>query len=197
MNSSTTRLDESEAAAGVILKLPTAPTISSPEPGEYLEYFHKYIALVPGGQCGQELVDQIDIIRDLFAEMDDATARTVHAPYTWSLNQVLGHLVDCERVFGYRAARIASGDATVLSGFDENSFVLAMRYAEARADVLYREWLALRIANLTMFSRLTPVHWAQRGSVAGNVLTARATACIIAGHTTHHTEIVVRRLESA
>ncbi len=197
MNSSSANLEKNELTAGVILSLPKATAIASPESGEYMEYFQKYISLVPPGKCGQGLVEQVDILRDLFADMDNETAATVHAPYTWSLSQVLGHLVDCERVFGYRAARIAAGDKTELPGFDEGMIVQGMRYADASAGVLFREWVAMRIANVTMFSRMTSDQLAQKGSVDGKQLSARAAACVIAGHTTHHLAIVMKRLEFA
>ena len=57
----------------------------------------------------------------------ESEASVCHPPYTWTIKQVVGHLTDSERVFGYRALRFARGDSTPLPGFDENAYAKAIR----------------------------------------------------------------------
>ena len=59
------------------------------------------------------------------ASVPDSEVCVCHPPYTWTIKQVVGHLIDSERVFGYRALRFARGDATPLPGFDENAYANA------------------------------------------------------------------------
>ncbi|HMP79697.1 MAG TPA: DinB family protein, partial [Pirellulaceae bacterium] len=124
----------------------------------------------------------------------DDTANSVHPPFTWSIKQVVGHLIDCERVFGYRAARFAAGDDTPLPSFDENLMVAEMDYQQVPLPELIDEWRDLRRANLRFYQRLSPQHWERRGDSAGNALSVRAIGFILVGHTIHHLKIIRQRL---
>ena len=95
--------------------------------------------------------DQIDGVSSRFELIPETRGDYRYAPGKWSLKEVIGHLSDTERVFTYRALRIGRGDATALTGFDDQSYVTEM-CAENRslADVM-QEWTAIRMATLALF----------------------------------------------
>lgn len=175
----------------------SAPAMTRPAPDECQAYFHGYIDKVPAAGAGQALVDQLAEVEAVFGPLDTLTAATIHPPYSWTIGEVMGHLLDGERVFGYRAARIAAGDQTVLPSFDEHLMVTGSDYRHGDCQALLREWTAVREANLLMFSRLTSEQLNRSGSANGNPITARALAWIIPGHIAHHLPIVKKRLGMA
>ena len=169
--------------------------IPSPATGDCHDYFFHYINLVPANAAGRVLVEQIGPMQSLFGNLSEAASQSITPPWTWSLRQVLGHLCDGERVFGYRAARLAAGDPTPLPGFDQNVIVDGMNYQDVPIAVLLNEWIGLRLANIMLFSHVKPEQYAARGVVDGNPMTTGAAAYALAGHIEHHLAIVRKRVE--
>lgn len=166
--------------------------ISRPQPDEYGSFYQGYI-------------DHVDYHVDLFKLMEsqyyvlmalvnidtnlevvERTAETPHQPGEWSIKQVLGHINDTERIFGYRALRIARGDTTPLAGFDQDSYVAATDFNARTCESLLTEFLALRNANLICFRALTEEEIDRRGVASDNPVSVRALLYMLAGHVTHH-----------
>lgn len=154
----------------------------------------RYIALVPEGDILPVLAAQRDEVAALVGRLTDAEALARHAPYTWSVKEVIGHVADGERVFGYRATRFARGDETPLPGYDENVFMASAGFDRTPLADLVAEWDALRRANLLMFGRLTAADWDRRGTASGDPVSVRAMAYTLAGHARHHLRILATRL---
>lgn len=173
--------------------MPTS-TIARPEPGEYSPGVEKYVQLVPAGNPLATLAAQAEQLTRLIGELSDAEALVRHAPYTWSIKQVVGHLTDCERVFGYRAMRLARNDATPLPSFDENAYMQAANFDRWPLGELLAEFDALRRSHVLMFRHLEADAWLRSGVVNGHPMTARAVVFVMAGHMAHHLTILRQRL---
>jgi hypothetical protein len=170
-------------------------TIARPDPAEYSPALADYIRLVPEGDLLATLAAQADDLAGLVAKLSDAQALTRHPPYTWSIKQVVGHLIDCERVFGYRAMRLARNDATPLAGFDENAYMRFVDFDRYPIAELATEFDALRRSHLALFRHLDPDALLRTAIVNGSPITVRAIAHVMAGHTAHHLAILHARLE--
>ncbi len=168
--------------------------IRPPEPSESAPFYHRYINLVPTDDLMGELRDQTGRLESLFRDLDDAESEVLHAPYTWTLKQVLGHLVDCERTFGERLHRFAVGDTQPMPGIDENRYVAEMDYDTPTARSLVQEWCLSRQANVLLVERLTPEQWDCVGVASDSRFTVRAIVYILAGHYLHHEKIIRGRL---
>jgi hypothetical protein len=172
----------------------TSSIQTRPEPGEYAHHYHSYISLVPPGDILAELESQLTETLTLLGPLTESEAETHHAPYTWSIKDVVGHLIDCERIFGVRALRFARQDANELPGFDENDYaVQAHCDARSLADLI-QEFAHVRRSHLYLFRALSEDAWRRRGVANGHSVTVRALAYIIAGHERHHMSIVRKRL---
>src|SRR4029079_19104211 len=101
----------------------TSQTVVRPDATEYSPGVANYIQLVPPGDILEILAAQREELARLGGPLSDTQALVHHAPYTWSIKQVVGHMTDCERVFGYRAMRLARHDATPPPGLDEHTSV--------------------------------------------------------------------------
>ena len=172
--------------------MPHTPT--RPAVDEYAATFDRYIRLVPDGDVVELLDKQLARVQTLLEPLSDAQSLALHAPYTWTLKQVLGHLTDCERIFGYRALRLGRHDATPLAGFDENQFMEFADFNASPMAELLEEFTAVRRGHLLLFRHLSPSAWESRGTVIDHAMTPRALAYVMAGHLEHHLAIMKKRL---
>ncbi|MGE5813299.1 MAG: DinB family protein, partial [Acidobacteriota bacterium] len=138
--------------------------IGRPLEGEHNPYYSKYISLVTEGELLAVLEKQPNEVREFVVRLSPDRENHRYAEGKWSVRQVIGHMTDAERVFGYRAFRISRGDETPLSGFDENLFVERSPYAGVPAKELAEEFALVRAANLAFFRQLDPSRWPLKGT---------------------------------
>ncbi len=169
-------------------------TNSRPQSGEYADYYHGYIQRVPEGNIVQILQDQLGPIDKGLSQIDETQASQLHEPYTWTIKQVVGHLIDAERVFAYRALRFASADSQPIPGMDQNEWVDNNDYENPTLKSLKDELLTIRQGNVLMFGRFAAECWDRTGTVEGNPMSVRALAFCMAGHVPHHLEIIKSRI---
>lgn len=164
-------------------------SVASPAADEFAPYYGRYIERVAAKETRAllaELAAQPAELAALFARVPAERERFAYAPGKWSLRQVASHLIDAERVFGFRAFCFSRRDEHPLPSFEENDYV-----ARADADALplaeqMQEFKLVRESNLTFLRRLTPAEWTARGTASGNTVSVRALAWILAGHPRHH-----------
>lgn len=182
-----------DATGGRTTGTGTARATARPGEGEYAPSYAGYVALVPEADILAVLERQAAEIRDLAASVSPDRESYRYGDAKWSIRQVLGHLVDGERVFGYRAFCISRGEKAGLPSFDENEYV-----AEARSDGiplrdLADELAVVRESNLSFLRRLSPGEWERAGTASGKPITVRALAWVMAGHPRHHVRILRER----
>ena len=164
-----------------------------PNASEYAPFYHGYVSSVPDGNI-------IELLRSGGRELLEAIGRIPedrggyrYGPEKWSIREVIGHLIDAERIFSYRALRVARGDRTPLAGFEENSYVkTAGSDARTIAD-LARELAAVRESTVLLFESLPDEAWGRSGIASENEVSMRALAYIVAGHSRHHLRILRER----
>ena len=171
--------------------------IQRPSPSEHAPYYGNYIALVTEDDILKVLRAQCDETVNFLRAIPESESTILHPPYTWTIKQVIGHITDGERIFAYRALRIARGDATPLPGFDENIYAQSPEFSRLRLRALIDEFESVRRATISLFENFSPESWPRLGQANNNPVSVRAIAYIIVGHTIHHMNIVKKRLESA
>jgi uncharacterized damage-inducible protein DinB len=157
-----------------------------PGAGEYADHHANYVRLVPEGDIVAILATQLDDTLVPIRELTDEQARYAYAPGKWSVKEVLGHIADAERVFAYRALRIARADATPLASFDENAYTPVGRFNDRALASLLAEVAAVRGATVALFAGLPHDAWQRVGTASNRSVSVRACAWIIAGHELHH-----------
>ncbi len=167
--------------------------IDRPSQDEYADSYAPYLAALPGEDALVELGRQIDDVRALADATPEERGGYRYAEGKWSVREVLGHLIDAERIFSYRALCISRGDTTPLPGFDENLYVAASDYDQATLSVLAEELVALRRANLALLGRLSPEACQRMGTANGRPVSVRALAFAMAGHLRHHLGVLAER----
>ena len=164
-----------------------------PEKDEYAEFYAGYISLVEETNIILALQNQVAEIENLFAAMTDEKSDFRYAAGKWTIKESLGHIVDTERVFAYRALRISRGDKTPLAGFEQNSYVANSNFSRTKFAALLEEFLLLRRANVLLFKNLSDEAWSKIGTASGAEISVRAIAFIMVGHVRHHTNILQTR----
>jgi hypothetical protein len=159
--------------------------IPKPQPEEHAEYYAKYIKLVGDDALGALRAQSASTPR-LLSGLSDAQAMHRYAPGKWSVKEVVGHLLDGERVFSYRALRIARADATPMPGFDENAWVPAAHFDRRPMPDLVADYQTVRAATVALFSSFDEEALTRVGTANDNPFSVRALAHIIAGHELHH-----------
>ena len=164
-----------------------------PAETEYAPYYARYVALVPETDILAVLEQQVEEIRRLAASVPPERETWRYAEGKWSVRQVLGHLVDGERVFGYRAFSFSRGETAALPSFDENQYVAAARSDAIPLRETVDELALVRRSNLQVLRRLAPPEWERVGTASGHPVTVRALAWVMAGHPRHHVAILRER----
>jgi len=168
------------------------PACLTPRPAEneYSPYYADYIARVPDGDLCATLAVQLTDTRALIHAIPEARGAYRYAPGKWSIKEVLGHVIDTERIMSYRALRIARGDTTPLSGYEQDDYVPTGGFDRRTLQDLTDEFAAVREATLHLFRHLDPAALARRGTASDKPVSVRALAYIIAGHERHHVAIL-------
>lgn len=167
--------------------------VSRPQPGEYPEPYDRYVGKVPEGHLDEILEAQWEELGCLLEELDDDAAEFRYAEGKWSIKELLGHLVDAERIFAYRLLCLARGDQTPLPGFDENAYVAAANFDARPLESLLEEYDLVRGQTLGLLRGLGEEELERRGTVNGKSVTARAIAFVLAGHELHHLGVLKER----
>jgi hypothetical protein len=167
--------------------------LSRPAPTEYAPYFAGYVSLVPEPDPLPLLESQPAALARLSSRVAPDRELFRYAGGKWSIREVFGHLIDAERVFGYRAFCISRGERLPLPPFDENSYVENSRYDRQPLGDLASEFAALRKANLAFLRQLDDHAWERVGNAGDNPVSVRALAYIMAGHVRHHLAVLGER----
>ena len=167
--------------------------IPRPASSEYPAAFGRYIDLVPDGELARFLEDQTRRLSKFLDALDEAQAGFRYAPEKWSIKELLGHINDSDRIFGYRILCIARGEKAPLPGYDDNAYVAAGAFdARSLADLL-AEFGAIRRATISLVQSLTPQASTEMGTSNGRALSAGALAYMLAGHAEHHLGVLKER----
>ena len=165
-----------------------------PSSGDYAPYHENYVAQITEDDLISALeTDRVRLL-SLLSDLPHEVALALHAPYTWSIKQVMGHVIDAERIFAYRALRIARGDTTPLPGFEENDYALSGDFDRLPLSKLLHEFDLVRQSSIALFENLPPNAWNCRGIVNNHELSVNGIGYILAGHVRHHLHVLTHRL---
>jgi hypothetical protein len=164
-----------------------------PGTSEYAPFYETYVSKVPEAEVLPVLEAQGEQVRRIAAAVPADRERHRYAPGKWSVREVFGHLIDSERLFGFRALCIARGDTTPLPGFDQETYMAGAGYDEVPLAELASELAAVRETNLLFLRRLSEAAWSRVGTANGTPVSARALGYVMAGHLRHHLAILRER----
>ena len=164
-----------------------------PDADECLPYYFTYIDLVPHGHVVTVLERQITESAAFLAAFTPDQTRWREAPGEWNIVEIVGHLADTERVFEYRALRIARADPVMWTKVEFPDYAAAANFqARPLGDVL-AEYLAVRVAFVAFLRGLDAAAWERRAPADWTIRSVRAIAYTMAGHELHHLASIRRQ----
>jgi hypothetical protein len=156
-------------------------------------FYHRYVEPLKE----QNLIDALEQtsrkVLHYLGDLEESNGDFRYAPGKWSVKEVLGHMLDAERVFSFRALTFARNDKTELPGFDENAYAPETNAASRTIADLVLEASRLRATSLDLFKSFTPEMLGRIGTANKGNFTVRGIGYIIAGHELHHLTILQDR----
>ena len=167
--------------------------MNRPNESEYAPYYQGYINQVSETDILPVLRSQLDDLDVLLDRVTPERETYRYAEGKWSIREIAGHLIDAERVFGYRVFCIARGESQNLPGFEQNDYMLTAPYDQIDLEDLLSELRLVRLSNLAMMRSLDEEAWMRVGTANDNQVSVRALAFIMAGHVRHHMGVLRER----
>ncbi len=167
--------------------------MSRPEKNEYAEYYKKYISLVAENDIVRAMQNQLGELTDLFDSVPEEKGAFSYAPHKWTIKELVGHLIDGERIFAYRALRFSRADKTPVEGFEQDDYIANAAFNSIELADLVEELSLLRRANILFFKNLTDEMQVLTGTASSAEVSVRALAFIMVGHIRHHLNILNER----
>ena len=165
--------------------------MNRPQTHEYPIWAEQYVSLVEG--------DVMDLLKRQATEFSDfinsltEKADYAYAPGKWTIKQLIGHIIDTERILVYRLTCFARGENHALPGFDENDYVANSHFQDRSLQSFSDEFHLLRKANMFLFNSLSAEELNKSGTASERQITVRALLFVISGHIIHHTQIIKNR----
>lgn len=164
--------------------------IEKPLPGETPEHYQDYIDEVKPNDLLKALRDNRAYAINTFKKLPADRHDYRYDEGKWTPKEIIQHLIDCERIFAYRALRFARFDTTELAGFEENEYVENGNANQRTLDELIEEYKAVREATVQLFLSLDENMLVLRGIANGKKISVRALGFAIAGHELHHLRVM-------
>lgn len=164
--------------------------MTRPVKGDYSPYYESYISKVEGENGLTFLKSQLSYASKLFDNIPEDKGTYSYAAGKWSIKELIGHIVDGERIFAYRALCIARRETQSLPGFEQDDYVKFGNFNKRKLQDLKNEFVTLRESNIVMFNNIDEADLNRRGLANGKEITALAILFIIGGHAAHHLEIL-------
>ncbi|MEM7161683.1 MAG: DinB family protein [Bacteroidota bacterium] len=164
-----------------------------PKEKEYAEFYARYVKLAPETSIAQALAQSEESIVSIFNSLTEDQGNFAYAEGKWNLKEMLVHLMDSERIFSYRALRIARNDLTPLAGFEQDDYVPFSNSSERRLSDLIEEYKIVRLSTKSLFNSFTSEMLERKGIASNSPISCRALAYIISGHELHHKSVIEER----
>lgn len=165
--------------------MPSA-SLTRPDPSEYNPFIDRYISLVPDGLIGETLARQFEEFLPIYRGISEERGAYRYAPEKWTLKQVLGHVIDTERIIGFRGLAASRGEKNPLPGFEQDDYVAGANFDDRTVRDLIDELAAVRAASVSLYQHMTDEMLLRRVVANNKELSARAAGYFLAGHERYH-----------
>ena len=156
-------------------------------------YYHRYIQLVPGANALAYLQNNLENTLGFLQGISEEKSQFAYQPGKWSIKEVVGHLLDTERVFAYRALCIARNDKTSLPGFEENDYVAHAHFNRIPWTDLLKQYKNQRISTMDLYGSFDEEAMQREGTANIAPTNVKALLFITAGHEIHHLNVLRER----
>jgi hypothetical protein len=165
-------------------------SLAQPKKKDYPIFYSTYLKITSGANYSAQMQSQFDELIDLFHQKNRQWATTAYEEGKWTPVEVVGHLLDTERLMSFRALCIARGEKSALPGFDQDEYVKNADFRSVPIHHLLEDFVAQRMSILSMLRSIPYSKYDLVGVANGKQITPRALLWIIPGHFSHHMNIL-------
>lgn len=156
-------------------------------------FYQRYLDQVAGQEIENALVKGREDLLDFFSRLPPEKISYRYQPEKWSIKEMLGHMIDAERVFAYRAMRFARGDAQALAGFDQDAYISEMNMESRQLETMLVEYQLVREGSIVLFSGFNEEMLQRQGVASGVTFSVQQLGLLISGHERHHMQVLEER----
>ena len=160
---------------------------------EFHEYYKPYVDTLGDVELLEMLSRQLENFPQFLASIPEEKLHYAYAPGKWTVAEVLVHILDCERVFQYRALRFARNDKTPLPGFEQDDYIAYSGAEKVTVAHLIEHYKAIRQSTIMLFSTLDEEALMRKGMASTVSTSVRALGFFCCGHQKHHRNILRER----
>ncbi len=167
--------------------------MTRPQTNEAASYYFKYIDLITSDDIVPAMENQMGEMLQFLSGISEQQSLHAYEPGKWTIREVLNHVNDGERVFAGRAFWFARGFTEALPSFDQDIAVEMAHANNMSWAELVEEFKIVRLGTIALLKTLPAEAWERTGVASDNPVSVRALAYIIAGHVTHHINVLRER----
>lgn len=160
---------------------------------EYHPYYNLYLSKCPFENVVEGLLKCADDFVAFLKSIPEEKLEFRYGLDKWTVKEVVLHIIDTERIFAYRALRIARKDLTPLVGFDQDEYVPHSKANKRSLQSLIEEFETVRQSTISLFKSFEAEDFLQIGKASAADVSVRALGFILIGHQNHHKEIIEQR----
>jgi len=157
------------------------------------DYCHYFFDLIGTNDLISELQKSKQITQDFILTIPEEKGNYAYSENKWTIKEVLRHIIDCERIYTYRALRFSRFDDTELAGFDENDYIANVKNIKFSLSDLLTEYTEVRNATISLFKSMTDEMLDFKGKANNAYFTPRAIGFMTAGHNIHHCNFILTK----
>ncbi len=164
-----------------------------PRTGDNNPYYDRYISLIGDDDIIEVLEEQRKKSENFLKTFTEKQGNYSYADGKWTMKEVLGHVIDTEKIMAYRALAFARGEKQSLPGFEQDDYVAESNFNNRSLADLINEFLTVRDSNIILFKSFDEKILNRRGIASESEVTVLALIYIIAGHEKHHMKILRKK----
>jgi hypothetical protein len=159
------------------------------------QYYDRYINLVPDVELSQAFDDSIRQLDQLDRSWLSRIGDKTYSPGKWTVKDIFQHLIDAERIMGYRALMFARGTASV-EGFDQEAFAENARTGRRKVNDLLDELILVRRGTKALYDSFDDDMLRARGTSWEHEISVLHIGFMFMGHQVHHLNVIKERYSS-
>ncbi len=169
-------------------------TLNQLNSDQYPPYFQRYFDLLESTtELFSSLKEQKGQVKAFFEAIPSELHNHSYEDGKWTIKEVLQHIIDTERIFMYRAFRFARADASPLSGFEQDDYIIPSGAQKKTMESLLSEYEATRTYSESLLESLDAENLNFIGTASNAPLTAGAVGFMTLAHERWHVKIIEER----
>jgi len=167
--------------------------VHKPSKTEYPPYYARYIDLPADIPLADVLQLNATQIKEFISQLPPKMENYAYADGKWTINEVISHCIDTERVFQFRALLALRGDTAMAPDMDHDNYVRQSHAANNSFSELAAEYAQVRASTLLLFRNSSGDHLDKTVKMSSGEMSARAIGYLLCGHALHHLRVIAER----